>query len=694
MYGQAACTKYYEGTMLDKPNATQLPFRFRYLEPLYNQASKQLPSASSLNPAIWMPGAFNELKFLYYEHLNLIVEDPFLGFLKEMNLPFTQRCSFHQYAAYWKLLLAQFPLLESVVSVWTKDYINHVLLLQARLEKDFQKIQKRLGEKTGRIAHIDSGVSDLHNGQCVHIIAFENGSKIVYKPRSLQLDQTWREYLQSIAQKSNIGAFRVPWVMRGNGYGYEEFIEHKPVACEKDFSTYFYRCGFLLGIAYILQSTDLHGENLIACDNCPVLVDLETGIRVSISFLASGGEISCEAYTADSVLKTNLLPYLLGGRTIHAGNDAFTSRDPFLKNLPFDSLGTRSGEAYFQDILAGFRLAYNAVRQYGITEKFLHCHARFLIRNTSFYVNLIKWIYAYESITNPNVFKQRLNYLEQMYKSLDPDNRNTFYQKLLRKEKKEIKKGYIPRFTIGMDAPAVKTHGKALGTLLLEKENYLSEKDRQIQSKRILISLNCSIPADRLYLTCIRLWKQKQIPFKEVSDIMSRRVSYWEKKLQNEREPQGIVVSSENRRYYLTCLPWNMMEGIPGLLPALAAWHVISGDPKALHLFTFIARKLYDTLTKTDLNLYMPGFPEGLEGILHMTRLIRPILHSVWIDQIHALTADTLHRRAGTTMLSEEDHYCEKEFMSGMDGVAFPSFFRGEGGWLYTLLQKISKKEA
>lgn len=667
------------------------PFRFRYLEPLYHYMSKQLPSF--LNPAIWMPEAFDELKFLYYEHMNLMVEDPFLGFLKEQELPFTQRCSFRQYAAYWKLLLEQFPLLKSVVSLWTKDYINHVLRLQARLETDFQEIQKRMGKAPGKIAHIDSGASDLHNGQCVHIITFENGVKIVYKPRSLQLDRIWQEYLQDMAEKSGIGAFRVPWILQKKGYGYEEFMEHTPVACEKDFSLYFYRCGFLLGIAYVLQSSDLHGENLIACGNCPVLVDLETGIRVSVPFLAKGGELPEEAYAADSVLKTNLLPYLLGGRTIHAGDDAFTARSPFLKNLPFDSLGARNGEAYFQDILAGFCLAYDTVRKYGITEKFLRCHPRFLIRNTSFYVNIIRWVYAYESISKPDVFKQRLNYLALMYESLDPENKNTFYQKLLRKEKKEIKKGYIPRFTISMGEPASKSPGSSLGILLLEKVKGLNERDRQLQSEKILISLNRSIPPDPLYLTCARLWQKKQISPKEVSSIMERRISYWEKKLRQEKEPQGIVVSSENRRYYFTSLPWNMMEGIPGLLPALALWHVISGSLKSLQLFTFIARKLYDALTKTDLNLYMPGFPEGLEGILHMTRLIRPVLSSVWIDQIHTLVSNALARRGGTIMELEEDHCYEKEFMSGMDGVAFPSFFRGEGGWLYALLQKGFKKE-
>lgn len=135
------------------------------------------------------------------------------------------------------------------------------------------------------------------------------------------------------------------------------------------------------------------------------------------------------------------------------------------------------------------------------------------------------------------------------------------------------------------------------------------------------------------------------------------------------------------------------MEGIPGLLPALAAWYQISGEPKSLSLFMKIAKKLYIQLEKTNLKLYKPGLSEGLEGILCMVLLIRRFLDVIWINKIHNLISPYADSKL-YSMNTENENVLDALFVQGlrcgMDGVDFPSFFKGEGGWLYRMLRNVA----
>lgn len=663
----------------------ELPFRFRYMEPLYLSVQKQLYESLCVNPEIWMPDAFCQLQDLYYEHLDLVAGSAFWQFFQTVEPEPVHQCTLEQYAGYWKQLLLKAPILNKVINTWNRDFIKHISLLQKRVEKDWPALMNLLGQKAGKIALIDSGVSDVHNGKCVHIITFEDGNKIVYKPRSLRLDHIWQEYLQDMAEKSGIDPFPAPWILLRKNYGYEEFVKRKAVTGENGFSEYFYRCGFLLGIAYVLQGSDFHGENLIASGNYPVLIDLETGIRACANSIFSDVKnLAEERYAHDSVLKTNLLPFLITGRNLIPGEDAFTSQKSSLQNLPYDQKGLRSGRAYAKEIIAGFKLAYDTIMKYGITDKFTMCKPRFLIRSTTFYVNFIRWLYSYDSIMDKKIFHQRLDFLSQLYGTYEND---LFFKSILSCEKRELLMGYIPRLTLKMNTPWNGNTQKTLGDILLEKADNLSDTDKRCQCQRIAISLNYKIPVDRLYLKCRQLWKKGKNVLEEIEAIMHQRISFWNEKLKTEA-PEGIVVSKKDGRYYLITLPWNMMEGIPGLLPALAAWYGISGSSDSLALFSLIAEKFYKVLADTNLKLYHPGLSEGLEGILCMVCLVRDFLPSVLIDQIEELILPVLKTRDEKELSLKENYNFESGLLGGMDGVAFPSFFKGEGGWLYTLLKK------
>lgn len=678
----------------------KIPLRFRYMTPLYAYVREFIQKKPNCLPDCMIPGAAEPLKNLFFEQLDLLSGSVFWKFFEE-NLPqytdkerieYLEQCSAAQLNTWWERLFLKYPVLRHLIIQWITDFTTHVTSLYQRLKTDMNDIGKILGKDPGRIHMIDGGDSDIHNGRCVHIISFESGMKIVYKPRSLKLDQIWQDYLQDMAVKSGIGLFKVPWIFQQKEYGYEEFIERKPVNGLHGFSEYFYRCGFLLGVAYALQANDLHAENMIAHENCPVLVDLETGVRACGNTIFSDVKNPIDKkYMYDSVIRTNLLPFLTMGRTITPGDDAFTAKKDGFKNLPYNGNNVQSAENYIQELTEGFCLAYDTIQTHGITQNFSDCSVRFLIRNTSFYRNMQKLTYSFEGLENTLSFERRLNVLTQLYQKTDVNISSGFFRELLEKEKQAIRKGYIPKLTLNLQDRWNGDHKTSLLRLLTDKPAHMNALDKEQQCQRIKISLNASIPEDSLYHICLHQRDMKSAPFVKINSIMQNRISYWKNKLTHNETLEGIVVCQENGRYYLTQLPWNMMEGIPGLIPAFAAWHRISGDSDSLSLFLKIAEKLYRQLKKTDLKLYKPGLSEGLEGILCMVLLLRQISDTVWVEKIYNLIAPYVDVKLYQSDIEDEntlDTLFDQGLRSGMNEVDFPSFFKGEGGWLYSMLRK------
>jgi len=60
-----------------------------------------------------------------------------------------------------------------------------------------------------------------------------------------------------------------------DGYGWTEFIDHASCADEAGFARFFRRAGAWLALFHCFAATDMHQENMIACGDHPVPIDLE-----------------------------------------------------------------------------------------------------------------------------------------------------------------------------------------------------------------------------------------------------------------------------------------------------------------------------------------------------------------------------------------------------------------------------------
>lgn len=185
--------------------------------------------------------------------------------------------------------------------------------LCGRVQQDRKAIAKRFGIATD-VALVDYGLSggDTHNhGRSVTLLLFENGRRLVYKPRDISCEAAYEDIADRMndAYGTNLtAAVTLPF----DDYGYVEFVETIDPA--HDLAEFFKRCGELGAVLYLLNSRDMHFENIVASPRGPVPVDLETIMhptRIHVGPIEEAPN-SAHELMQRSVATLGLLPLVLG----------------------------------------------------------------------------------------------------------------------------------------------------------------------------------------------------------------------------------------------------------------------------------------------------------------------------------------------------------------------------------------------
>ena len=155
-------------------------------------------------------------------------------------------------------------------SAYSIEFLHHFC-------QDWQGLRETIiPQNPGMLTEIRGGAGDTHrNGRSVMVLRFESGTKLVYKPRTLALDQRFQELLCWLNEHGAEPGFQTMGVLTNNAHGWAEFIQ--PVSCtiEDELTRFYQRMGGYVAILYLLNGTDFHFENLIASGEHPFLIDLE-----------------------------------------------------------------------------------------------------------------------------------------------------------------------------------------------------------------------------------------------------------------------------------------------------------------------------------------------------------------------------------------------------------------------------------
>jgi type 2 lantibiotic biosynthesis protein LanM len=234
------------------------------------------------------------------------------------------------------------PVLLRLLAAIARQWIDTTGELVNRLGNDLEVIECKLlhSKSPIKVSAIEGDLSDPHNlGHSVRIIGFDDGSKIVYKPKDLGLDIAWIDFINHLNGLNPPVQLRVVNTIACDGYGWCEFIQHESCQSQDEIRLFYERSGAWLIIFHLLASSDMHYENIIASGSHPVPIDLETILQASLPEL----ELKNPAYGAtnlaidkiqNSVLTVGMLPaytkshknkiFDLGGLNVRSGTAVAT----------------------------------------------------------------------------------------------------------------------------------------------------------------------------------------------------------------------------------------------------------------------------------------------------------------------------------------------------------------------------------
>lgn len=248
-------------------------------------------------------------------------EERFIGFTKSLSTRRKQYQFLSEYAviAYQCIRLAS-------------HWLDNGNTLLEHLCEDYSVCAERFfGESDiGILKNISWNSGDTHaSGKSVCIIQMSSGKNLVYKPHSMATDWAF-EWVVDFFNKAypNTCLKHAKHIDREN-HGWAEFIPSKPCSDHKEVKNFYWRQGVYLALFHILNTRDLHHENLIANGEFPVYVDLETLICLPGEII-SGKHVPL-ALIPPLVSSLDVLPQQIWSRDSGKGMD-------------FSALGGRPGQ--------------------------------------------------------------------------------------------------------------------------------------------------------------------------------------------------------------------------------------------------------------------------------------------------------------------------------------------------------------
>ncbi|MCX4388031.1 type 2 lanthipeptide synthetase LanM family protein [Micromonospora peucetia] len=413
-------------------------------------------------------------------------------------------------------VMTDYPVLARLLATACRHAVEATAELLDRFVADRAEILGRLldGRDPGPLAGFDVAGDSHGHGRAVAILRFGSGARVIYRPRSVAVHVHFNEVLDWLNGLLPELELRTLTVLARDGYGWIEAVDRAACADVGQVGAFYRRQGVLLALLYLLGMTDIHHENLIACADQPVLVDVETLMHPDLPVPTAAPDPAARALRT-SVYRTALLPQpLIGERGLldisglggdpgaqqlretvawaAAGTDTMhlvrrsapvraAENRPTLDGVPADAA------EYTAELLAGFRAAYRAIARRagdligpdGLLRRFAADELRVIVRSTRTYTVLLS-----ES-THPDVLRDALD-RDQIFDllwaaSVDDPVRN----RLVSREIEQLWAGDVPLFTCCPDDRDL-TGGDGVGFVDVLDEPVLATAQRKIASMGVI----------------------------------------------------------------------------------------------------------------------------------------------------------------------------------------------------------------
>lgn len=555
-------------------------------------------------------------------------------------------------SARWKTLFGIYPVLARLIATRISHWASDTAEFLDRLNNEIPGIELRFfaGRKLPPVLSIESSLSDPHDhGRAVRIVVFEDGRKIVYKPRSLAIDEAWMKLALWLAEREDFFSIRAPLVWNHASHGYAEFIEHSPCADLEGVRGFYRRAGMLTCLLYAIRGSDFHRENLIASGEDPTPVDLESLFVPNMKTLALvSGERSKRFL--ETVLQTYILPSWMpgaDGKTAFdvsglgsfaadqapgesdgwsaINTDAMRYENRAVKLLPSPNLPSVRGEpadpmGFVPEIAVGFEWAYRALIRHrdallapdGPIEAFRGCPGRVVLRGTKIYARILRRSLAPRLLRNG--IDRSLEFEGLSRPLLTPDQRydgsRIFLAELAALERSDIPRfdahpeldslglGNGARLEAALDEPALPAVMKRLGGFDEEDLDYQLElirssfavRDLRLESlgkhgKGIVPDASAAAPVAGITMDGAELIARAR----RIADRIARR-TIWEGDI---ARWLGVDFNAAINRCAIQPLSSSLYSGRAGIALFFAAMHSVGGgDPEHRRIAIGVARSV------------------------------------------------------------------------------------------------------
>lgn len=349
-------------------------------------------------------------------------------------------------------------------------------------------------------------MGDSHSGGKSVELVKDNSSEYIRKPRNAAVEHALEAFLLGLRQEGFVFTPRCVKILdEGSDWHNAEIVKNDAAESIDDVILYCRRCGALIFIAYILGSTDLHIENVIASKDSPVLVDVET----LLSGRVNDGTPHVKHNTlTQSVLKSHLLPNWIASNGAVADCGGLTGFNDNSRNIL-----TYNGENVYiydfeREVLEGFTEVYSFALSHKeklltLTGLFSGCGFRQILRPTETYARISELVRKLDA-DKAKRFTEAL--LRRAYENdTDPDRLRKAYL-VFRSEVNSILRGDIPYFySLGCSTDLCDENGKVLEGFLLDSPvmsakkriGSLSAEDMECQRRIISQSLSAVRPVGK-----------------------------------------------------------------------------------------------------------------------------------------------------------------------------------------------------
>ncbi len=375
----------------------------------------------------------------------------------------------------YESLFSSYPMLMRKMGTKLDSFITFTTEMFQRLDSDKDQIANFFNKDINEVSEVCLGRGDQHKGGSVVILEFLNGNKLVYKPGSAAVTLAYHRFLDWVNAELGSGLKSFKALDKEN-YSWLDYVQNHACQNKEEVHLYYERAGILACIAYFLNATDYHFENVIASGCCPVLIDHETIIGPVIKAI-SDEDKDLEQLLSGSVLKTMLLPIKNPQVPYHvSGFGSSVELQSMGVRSKVENINTNSMEVVEEQVLKklyknnkplldgqienlhdyqfefkrGFRRFYQLMvdkKEFLISDKspikyFAGVKIRYVHRPTKVYDRILRWLNKPEFLRDATTYGLKLEIISRAYSKLRS------WSPILSEERDQLLSGDIPAFVI------------------------------------------------------------------------------------------------------------------------------------------------------------------------------------------------------------------------------------------------------